>query len=349
MSTRRLTLRPGPFSVRLDLRVLGVLALLAAAILVVLTVHVARGDFALSAGEVLSALVGAGDQATDFIVLDLRLPRALAAILAGAALGVAGMIFQDVARNPLVSPDIIGVTLGASLAAVSLIVFTDSGGSLSVPGAALGGALAAGLALYLLAWRGGLQGYRLVLIGIGLAALLNAGVLWVLTRGEIFQVSQATVWLVGSLNGRSWEQVWPLAATLALLLPLALALTRQLQVMQLGDEMARALGLRLERSRAALVALAVVLVGVAVSATGPIAFVAFIAPHIARRLCGTVLPSGVLPVAAGAGALLVLSADVVGRLAFGSTEVPVGILTSVLAAPYFLYLLQRANRLGVSG
>jgi len=336
-------------SLRVDVRVVGVLLTLGALTLFAFTFNIARGEFEIPALDVLSALAGAGDHATSFIVLDLRLPRALSAVLAGAALGIAGAIFQDLARNPLVTPDIIGITTGASLAAVALIVFGDMSGPVSVPLAALGGALIAGAALFALAWRGGVQGYRLVLVGIGVAALLQAGISYVLTRGQIFEVALAYVWLVGSLNGRGWEHVWPLAGTLAVLLPVAFALGRQLEVLQLGDDVARALGIGVERARLALLAVAVVLTGVAVSAAGPIAFVAFIAPHIARRLCATVSPSGVLPVAAAAGALLVLASDLAGRLLFAPTEVPVGIVTSIIAAPYFLFLLRRANRLGVTG
>lgn len=157
------------------------------------------------------------------------------------------------------------------------------------------------------------------------------------------------MWLVGSLNGRGWEQVWPLAATLALLLPAGLALGRQLEALQLGDDVARALGVGVERARLALLAVAIVLTAIVVSAAGPIAFVAFIAPHIARRVSATVSPSGVLPVAAASGALLVLASDLAGRLLFAPTEIPVGIVTAIVAAPYFLHLLRRANRLGITG
>ncbi|MGH2804418.1 MAG: FecCD family ABC transporter permease, partial [Thermoleophilaceae bacterium] len=199
------------------------------------------------------------------------------------------------------------------------------------------------------AWRRGVQGYRLVLVGVGVAALLQAGISYVLTRGQIFEVAQAYVWLVGSLNGRGWEHVWPLAAALAVVLPLGPVLARHLEALQLGDDVARALGVGVERARLALLAVAIVLTGVAVSAAGPIAFVAFIAPHIARRVSGSVSPSGVLPAAAAVGALLVLGADLAGRLLFAPTEIPVGIVTSIVAAPYFLYLLRRANRLGITG
>src|SRR5262249_27737515 len=155
--------------------------------------------------------------------VDLRLPRALTAALAGAALGSAGAVFQHVTRNPLVSPDVVGIAGGASLAAVAVIVLGTGGGAVSVPLAALGGALVSGAALYALAWRGGVQGYRVVLVGIGVAALTTAGISYVLTKGRIFEVSQAYVWLVGSLNARGWEDVAPLAVALALLLPCMLA------------------------------------------------------------------------------------------------------------------------------
>lgn len=349
MSERRITVRSRAFSLRVDLRVLGVLGVVGIATLLAFTLNIGRGEFQIAPLDVLATLVGAGDDATNFIVLDLRLPRALTAVLAGAALGIAGAIFQDLARNPLVAPDVIGITAGASLAAVALIVFGDVSGAVSVPLAALGGAVLTGAVLYGLAWRGGVQGYRLVLVGIGVAAFLQAGISYVLTRGQIFEVALAYVWLVGSLNGRGWEHVWPLAATLAVLLPVGFALGRQLEVLQLGDDVARALGIGVERTRLALLGVAIVLTGVAVSASGPIAFVAFIAPHIARRVCATVSPSGILPVAAAAGALLVLCSDLAGRLLFAPTEVPVGIVTSIIAAPYFLFLLRRANRLGVTG
>jgi iron complex transport system permease protein len=349
VSRRRVTVRAGALSLRADLRVLAVLAVAGAATLAAFTFHVGRGEFPIAPPDVLGALVGAGDRATSFIVLELRVPRALTAVLAGAALGIAGEIFQDLARNPLVAPDVIGISTGASLAAVALIVLGDADGVLSVPLAAFGGALATGVVLYALAWRGGIHGYRLVLVGIGVAAVLHAGVLYVLARGRIFELAEAYVWLVGSLNGRGWAHVWPLAATLALLGPLALALGRQLAALQLGDEVARALGLRCERTRLTLLLVAVVLTGVAVAAAGPIAFVAFIAPHIARRVGGSPAPSAVLPVSAAAGALLLLASDLAGRLLFAPTEIAVGVVTSIVAAPYFLYLLHRANRLGATG
>ncbi len=349
MSTvRRIVVRRGPLSARLEARALTVGGVLLLATLAALTLHVGRGEYPIAPGDVLAALVGAGDKATSFVVVDLRLPRALTAVLVGAALGIAGAVFQDLARNPLAAPDILGVTTGASLATVTLIVFGNTAGAISLPVAAATGALATGAALYLLAWRQGLQGHRLVLVGIGVQAVLQAGISYVLTRGEIYETSRAYIWIVGSLNGRGWEHVWPLAIVVGVLAPAALALSRGLGALQLGDDVARALGARLERSRLGLMAVAVVLTGAAVAAAGPIAFVAFVAPHVARRLARSVAPSTVLAVSAVCGALLVVGADLAGRLLFGAAELPVGIITAVLAAPYFLHLLVRTDRPGAT-
>jgi iron complex transport system permease protein len=350
MSTgRRITVRRGRLSLRLAARSLVAGLVLAAATLVALGLSVALGKFSVAPLDVLATLAGAGDGASEFIVLELRLPRALTAMLAGAALGLAGAIFQQVARNPLVAPDIVGVAGGASLAAVALIVLGSSSGAAAVPLAALAGALASGAALYALAWRRGVQGYRLVLVGIGVAALAQAGVSYVLTEGRIFEVAQAYVWLVGSVNGRGWAHVWPLALALALLLPIVAGLARRLDALTLGDELARSFGLGVERTRLALLAAAILLTGVAVSAAGPVGFVAFIAPHIARRLIRSASAQSLLPIAAGCGAALILVCDLAGRLLFAPTEIPVGIVTSIVAAPYFLLLLRRAGRLGATG
>jgi iron complex transport system permease protein len=349
VTRRRVTVRRGAVSLRLDVRPAAVTGALAAATLLVFVLSIALGEFAVPPLDVVSTLVGAGDSATHFIVFDLRLPRALTGLLAGAALGIAGAVFQDVTRNALVSPDIVGVSGGASLAAVSLIVLGSTSGAVSVPLAALGGAFAAGIALYGLAWRGGIHGYRLVLSGIGIAAIAQAGISYVLTEGRIFEVARAYVWMVGSLNGRSWEHVWPLAATLAVIVPLLLVAARRVDVLRLGDDLARTLGVGAERTRLVMLAAAVVLTGVAVSSCGPIGFVAFLAPHIARRLSHAASTQSLLLAAAGCGAVLVLVADLAGRLLFSPTEIPVGIVTSIIAAPYFLFLLRRANRLGVTG
>ena len=340
---RRVAIRPGGASLRVDLRLTAVTGMLAALVLLAVAASVALGEFAIPLADVARSLVGAGDRATDYIVLELRLPRALTGLLAGAAFGLAGAAFQDLARNPLVAPDVVGVSGGASLAGVFLLVTAGSSAAASVPAAALGGALLAGLALYAFAWRQGVHGYRLVLVGIGLAAFTNAGIYYVLTRGRIFEVEQAYVWLVGSLNGRDWGEVVPLAGALALLVPLMLVLARRVDALALGDDIARGLGIGVERTRLLLLACAVVLTGLAVAASGPIGFVAFISPHLARRLGRSSSTQGLMIVAAACGALLVLVADLAGRLLFSPGGIPVGIVTSVIAAPYFLFLLRRAT------
>lgn len=342
----RVTLRLGgplALSGRLDVRVVLCCAALVVAGLVVLGVTMVVGEFPLPPSEVVATLLGQGAQADEFIVLTLRLPRALVAILAGAALAVSGHIFQTLVRNPLASPDIIGVTSGAALVAVGIIIL--GAGSALVPFGALAGATVAATLVYLLAWRGGVSPYRLVLVGIGIAAACGAGTSYLLVRGELADVQQATVWLVGSLNGRSWSDVGPLSVALALLLPVAAVLARSLDALSLGEDAATALGVRVGRARLSLVTVGAALAAVAVAATGPIGFVAFIAPHIARRLADRT-GAAVLPVAALSGAVLVLAADLVAGLVLAPTQLPVGIVTVVLGAPYFLFLLQRANRVG---
>lgn len=311
---------------------------------VAVALGVARGEFAVPLGDVLAAFAGQADPATSFVVVDLRLPRSLTAILVGVALGASGAILQDLARNGLVAPDVIGVTAGASLAAVAVLVL--GGATALLAPAALAGAALAAVALYVLAWRDGLQGARLVLVGIALNAMLIAATSYLLTRGDIEEVQRASVWLVGSVYARGWGHVVPLGTAVAILLPLALVLTKSLAALQLGDDVALLLGLRVQRARAALVLVAVALAAGAVAAAGPVAFVAFIAPHLARRAVAGAGPGAILGLAGLVGAALVAGADTATRLLLAPTELPVGLVTTLIAGPYFLVLLHRASRLG---
>jgi iron complex transport system permease protein len=324
-----------------ELRVVIVSVALLSAGAAAFALNIAYGEYPVSVGDVVATLLGAGNAQNHFIVVELRLPRALVATLVGVALASSGTIFQTLVRNPLASPDIIGVTNGASLAGVAVFILGAS--SDLVPLAAFGGALAASALVYALAWRGGLSPYRLVLVGIGIAAICMAGTSYLLVKGEFNDVRRAAVWLVGSLNGRSWPELRPLVLWLCVLVPASIALLRALDALSLGDDVARSLGVRVERVRLALVVVGSALAGVAVSAAGPVGFVAFVAPHIARRLVG-VPGSAVLPVAALTGGVLVLAADLVGRILLSPREVPVGIITAIIGAPFFLYLLHRANR-----
>lgn len=326
-------------------RALTVGVLLAVASAVTFCVSIGVGDFPIPLADVVPAIAGAGNEDAEFIVRTLRLPRALTAVLVGAAFGFSGAIFQSLARNPLASPDIIGITAGASTAAVFVIVFIG-GGSAVVSLGALAGALLTAAAIYALAYRRGVSSYRLVLVGLGVGAVLSALTSYLLVRAEIVDAQRAAVWLTGSLNGRGWEHVRPVGAALLVLVPAVLLLARPLRALQLGDDTAKGLGVAVERSRAALVLAGVALAAVATASAGPVAFVAFVAPPIARRL---VRGSLSLVPAALIGALLLLVSDLVARRAFAPAELPVGVITGLVGAPYLLWLLARANRIGRGG
>ncbi len=321
----------------------GVLAVLVFALL---CLSLCVGDYVLPLGDVLGALFGGGDAGAHFVVIELRLPRALLALLVGAAFGMAGGVFQTVLRNPLASPDVIGISSGASAAAVlGSLVLSFSG--LALSGAALFGALAAGTLIYTLSWRGGVVGARFVLIGIGVGTGLLSVLSYLLTTADVDEAQEAFLWMTGSLNGRSWTQFWPLLWLLVVLVPLTLAAARALPALSLGDDTAAGLGSRVGRQRLALLACGTVLAGAATAAAGPVAFVAFVAAPVARML----LPGrgAVLPHAALTGALLVLLADFAAQHAIPGIQFPVGIVTSLVGAPYLLWLLARANRVGRGG
>ena len=343
----RRTLRVGPVSATYRRRSLVVPVLVALLLVLVAALSLGRGDYPISVPGVLGTLVGAGDDTARFIVLELRAPRIAVAVLVGLALGVSGALIQTFARNPLASPDVLGVTGGAAIGAVGVIVLgggtTAAGalGGLGVPAAALlGGLVMAGL-IFGLAWQSGIDGYRLVLVGVGLSAMAQAVVSWLLTRSALFDAAAANVWLTGSLNGRGWDQARPLALALLVLVPAALATTRVLDVLQFGDETARALGVRVPLAQLAVVLVAVGLAAFAVSAAGPIQFVALVVPQIAVRLTGgsrpPLLTSGLL------GALLLTASDLVARTVLPETF-PVGVVTAVVGAPYLLWLLVRGRR-----
>jgi ABC-type enterobactin transport system permease subunit len=339
--------RIGPVSGVVRLRQVAVPVIAFVVLVLLSAVSLGRGDFPIGVPDVLRTLVGLGEGAQPFIVLELRAPRVAVGLLVGLALGVAGALFQTFARNPLASPDTLGITMGASVGAVGAIVLSSGGafgGALAgvgIPLAALLGALLTGVLLFALTWRAGIDGYRLVLVGIALWSIGTALVDWLLTNAEIYDAASAYVWITGSLNARTWNHAVPLAVALAVLLPLALAASRILGVLQFGDDTARGLGVRLQGAQAVVVVIAVGCVAFAVSAAGPITFVALVVPQIAVRLAGgsrpPLLASGLL------GAVLVVGADLVTRTVLPES-VPVGILTAVLGAPYLLWLLIRGRR-----
>ncbi len=319
-----------------------------AAALVLVVVGVAVGSTFIAPTTVVRALVGAESGPDGFIITTLRLPRVLTGALVGLVLGVAGALTQTVTRNPLGTPDIIGVTAGASVGAVAAIVV--GGGTYSVSSLVLGGgipvaatigALVAAAAVYGLGWRGGVQSYRLVLVGIGVSATLDAVTSYLLVRAKITVATAASQWLVGSLSSTSWTGVWPLLVVAAVAVPIALATSAALGIGQLGDEVATGVGLGVQRHRLLVIALAVVLTAAAVAAAGPIGFVAFVVPQVALRLAGTNRPP--LLLAGALGTVLVLGADLLARSAF-PWQVPVGIVTTVVGAPYLIWLLVRHRK-----
>jgi iron complex transport system permease protein len=244
------------------------------------------GSMRLTAEEVIvSVLQLREDSSVDFVVRGLRLPTAATALAVGLGLGAAGTIFQQLLRNPPASPDFVGITSGAGLAAVAGVVLFQVSG-LFVSGLALGGALLAALLMYVLAWRDGVSGYRFILIGIGLVVFFEGLIGYLLTRAQLFEARQAMHWLTGSVGQASEDELKLLVGGLVVLLPLAVLLQRHLRALELGDDAARALGTRTELSRAALLAVAVILTALAVAAAGPIVFVALIAGPVADRLLG---------------------------------------------------------------
>jgi iron complex transport system permease protein len=327
-------------------RLLAVCLVLTAAAFLAFCVETSVGDVSLPLTEVMRALVGQGDPGTELIVHELRLPRSLAGLLVGIAFGISGALLQTMTRNPLASPDMMGITQGAGTAVVAGIVLGWDGG-LGTQALGLLGALAAALLVYVLAWRRGTTGYRIVLVGVGVTWICTSITDYLMARGERFQAQAALGWLVGNLNGRTWQQITPLAVTMAVLVPAALLLGRLMRTLELGDDVARGLGTRVQTVRVAVLLVSVGLVAFGTATAGPVAFVALAAPQVAQRLAGTSSPP---PVAAGlTGAVMVLVSDLAARKLIPDTELPVGIVTGVLGAPVLLWLLVRANRAGSGG
>ncbi|WP_207945949.1 iron chelate uptake ABC transporter family permease subunit [Actinomadura sp. 7K534] len=338
-------LRAGALSVRWEPRALAVCAVLAAVAAGAAVLVVGSGEFPIAPRDVLLALLGQGDRATEFIVTTLRLPRAVTGLLAGLAFGLSGAIFQSISRNPLGSPDIIGFTQGSATGAL-LQILVLGGGAVAITTSSAAGAVLTALAVYAVAYRrgGGVHGVRLVLIGVAAAAMLQAANFYLLTRAELREGYEAAFWLTGSLNGRDWSQAVPLGIALAVLVPAALLLARPLGMGELGDDTARALGVPVQRTRALLTAAGVGLVAAATAAVGPVPFVALVAPQLARRL--TRRPGAQLLPAALTGAALLAASDLVSLHL--PVAMPVGIVTGVLGGVYLAWLLSATARKGTT-
>ena len=307
-------------------RVLLVCAGAAVLVLLLFLISIGTSDYPLTPIDVIRILLGGGRRVENVVVFDVALPRALVALLVGFGLGLCGALTQLIAQNPLATPDILGITAGASAAAVAALAFATSWGAvfadIGVPTSALIGALATALVMYLLAWPGrkggagglstrGVNPFRLVLIGVGMTWMLQAATSFLLTRAEINDVARAQVWLVGSVSNATWSKAWPVAGGVAVAIVVVIALSRQIDALSLGPDLARGLGIRTGAVSTVVLLLAVVVSALSVSAAGPIAFVALLAPQIAMRVTGSAIPT---PLASGLlGSMLVVGGDLLCR------------------------------------
>ncbi|GEM88425.1 FecCD family ABC transporter permease [Meiothermus granaticius] len=327
---------------RKSLPSLTLLLLLALALLLIMLISVGVGAIRMSPLEVLKALAGSADAVNIRILYELRLPRVCLGALCGAMFAVSGAILQGVVRNPLASPDVVGVGAGAGLAAVVTLILFPAAPLWALPAGAFAGAGVGFALVYLLARRAGeVAPARVALIGIAVAAALTSFQQLILIRAPD-DIGRALTFLVGTVYGADWERCARVLPWAALLLPLSWLLWRRFDVLTLGDHLARGLGMRLEPARLAALTLAVGLAGVAVTGAGVLGFVGLIAPHMARILVGPSF-ARLLPASMLLGAMLVVGADTLGRGLLPPIEVPAGILTTLLGAPYFLWLLRRTG------
>ncbi len=308
-----------------------------------MVVSIGSGDVFIHPRDTWMTLLGLGQPDHEMLIWMLRMPRLMIALLAGASLAVSGAILQAVIRNPLAAPDVVGITGGASAASVLFIVLAPAAASIHwLPLASMLGATAAASLVYLLAWKKGATSNRLVLVGIGIASFMSASTTFLIIQSPMHAASQAYIWLTGTVYGSNWANVWTLLPWTAAFMLIALLSVRHVNILQLGDEAAAGAGSRVQRSRLLLILLCVALAGSAVSMCGAIGFVGLIAPHMARRLAGPML-GRVIPTAAFIGAIMVSAADLVARTAFLPLDIPVGVLTSGIGAPFFIYLLFRTR------
>lgn len=297
------------------------------------------GSSNINPWRVIQTLIGQGNPTETLVINMFRLPRVLMAMMVGIGLGMAGAILQGIVRNPLASPDLLGVTDGASMVAVGIItIFAGSISLFWMPAFVFIGGMATVLVIYFAAWNNGVSPRRMILIGIGMGALLSAARTVMMTQSSIDKTSAAQVWLSGSLNTANWQQVQILAVWYLLLLPFLILAMRSLTAQSMGDDIAKSLGSKLTPERFCLIMLSTALATGSVAFCGSIGFIGLMAPHITRRLLGS-MPELMIPGSAIVGALLVVVSDLAGRVVLAPLEVPVGIFTALIGGPYFIYLL----------
>ncbi|MET8148734.1 FecCD family ABC transporter permease [Actinoplanes sp. NPDC049668] len=339
---RVLVLRPHRgVSARVSVRPALVCLLLVLAALAVAVLALGTGEFTLSPGEVVGALSGEGTRAARLVVVEWRLPRVLLALIIGAALGLAGAVFQALTRNPLGSPDVIGFSTGAFTGVLVAAVLVGNSYYVTAAGALVGG-LATAIVVYVLAFKRGVQGFRLIIVGIAISAMLAAANQWFIIKADLQAAYAATIWSQGSLNGLGWSQVVPVVAGVGVLCLALIAFGPRLSLLEMGEDAAAALGVRVEPTRLVYLVIGVGLTAVATAAAGPIAFVALAAPQLAQRLTRTggiaLLPSAAM------GAFLLMLSDWLAQRAFAPTQLPVGVVTVSVGGIYFVWLLVRQAR-----
>ncbi|QFG00679.1 iron ABC transporter permease [Psychrobacillus glaciei] len=334
----------GKFSFLLDKKAMLVLITLIVVTGFVFIISTGFGDMKISPLTVLQVLFGGGSDMEQLVVHSFRLPRIIVALMVGMALAVAGGILQGMIRNPLASPDILGLTGGASVAVVSFLTFfSDKNNALTVsikwmPLAAFIGAAIIAMLVYFLAWKNGVSPIRIVLIGIGISALMQALTTLMMILGPIYRASQANIWITGTVYGSSWSNVAILVPWTILFILIAFFMVKNINILELGDDIATGVGGRIQRHRFLLLLISTALVGGSVAFAGGIGFVGLMAPHMARRLVGSSF-GALLPVSAFIGGILVMLADLIGRTMFSPLEIPAGVFTAGIGAPYFIYLL----------
>jgi len=341
---KSLRLLKGKISFLIDKKAAAIFLGLLALSFGVFIISTGLGDMAISPLHVIQVFFGGGSDMERLVVQSFRLPRIIVALMVGIGLAVAGGLLQGMIRNPLASPDIIGITGGASVAVVGFLAyFSDKNNALTVsikwmPVSAFIGATLIAFLVYFLSWKNGVSPVRLVLIGIGISAMMQALTTLMMLMGPIYRASQANIWITGTVHGSTWGNVWVLVPWTLILVLIAFILSRNVNVQELGEEIATGVGGHVQRQRFVLLLVSTGLVASSVAFAGGIGFVGLMAPHMARRLVGSAF-GALLPVSALIGGILVMLADLIGRTMFSPLEVPAGVFTASIGAPYFIYLL----------
>ncbi|WP_029192328.1 FecCD family ABC transporter permease [Paenibacillus harenae] len=342
--SKLITIRGRKHSFQISRRTVTVIAMLAIANIAAVMICVGLGSQTINPIAVIRSLFGAGDPSDSMIIWSLRMPRTVIAVMVGSALAVSGALLQGIVRNPLTSPDIIGISGGASLGTVVFILYFSHVSIRFMPVSSIAGAFAAAILIYIFAYRRGITPLRLVLIGIGMATALTAFTYMLILTASFTPTAvavKAFTFMTGSIYGASWDKdVLTLLPWFLILMPIALIFARHLNVQELGDDVAASVGSSVHAKRTILLLISVALAGAAVAIGGAINFIGLMAPHIARKLVGPAY-GGVIPVSALIGSLVLLLSDLIARVAFIPLDIPAGVFTAAIGAPFFIYLLYR--------